>query len=227
MASNACAGASFSSGAYSPADSKAASGFESYADYEAKLEQPSRRNCCPERDILWLASFDGDGHCLKWDYCDTLEKDSIEYGYTLGYDPVKYCNAHEKDSLHIPRNLPAVDGSGVRPYTAILSCHEFRMALQTPKNNVAYRVVIISAKFRPTSSQTKDILGLGLDLGPEIFDYAKMCMGDPCNGRQRPWYKTFPALRIGRNVLCILEDAPGTASKTGIYNRPAVCNYAS
>ncbi|CAN9164368.1 unnamed protein product [Alternaria alternata] len=65
----------------------------------------------------------------------------------------------------------------------------------------------------------EDVLGLGLDLEPEIFDYVKSTreITRYMSEDEFPlaWFKDAPALRIGSGVLCILDKAPERKSKTG------------
>jgi hypothetical protein len=67
----------------------------------------------------------------------------------------------------------------------------------------------------------RDVLGLGLDLEPEIFDYIDSTVENSEyqweNDSALPWVKDIPALRIGSDVLCILEKAPERKSKTGTH----------
>jgi len=200
----------FPTKSHPPATPKAVTGFASYAEYLAKLGRSTVESSDHlSDDEMWLASFDRGGRCLEWNY----------------WDPSK------ENSLDAPDNLPALDGNGVRPDMTILSSHGFRTVLQIPDENVAYRVVMVATGFDAIAPRTKDILGLGLDLGPEIFEYAQMCVENPYIGRHgalpRPWHKVSPALRIGQNALCILEAGSETASKTGIHNVPISHRYVS
>jgi hypothetical protein len=65
----------------------------------------------------------------------------------------------------------------------------------------------------------EDVLGLGLDLEPEIFDYVKstpvVARYIPDDEFPLPWFKDAPALRIGSDILCMLEKTPERKSKTG------------
>lgn len=80
-------------------------------------------------------------------------------------------------------------------------------------------------------SNTQDILGLGLNLGPESFEFAQNCVENSYfEGHRvlpRPWHKAPPALHLGKNVLYILEPGPEKASKTGICNLTVSCGYVS
>ena len=192
--------------AHSPATPKAVARFGLYQEYLAKLERPFAAITLTIHDELWLASFDRNGRCMEWNYCDPCRE----------------------NSLNVPTSLPALNGIGVRPHRMNLSGHGFRTVLQTPDENVAYRVVLVTAGHDAITPETRDILGLGLDLRPEVFEYAQNCVYDPIFGTTgtlpRPWHRGSPALRIGQNVLCILEAGPGTASKTGIRNLPVSCS---
>jgi len=204
MTSGAQTGDSLPADLHSPATPKAATGFGSYAEYLEKLERLSDPAEYASADELWLASFNEDGRCTGWNYCVTSAETMLEAPRNL------------------PRNLPALDGRDVRPNTTGLSWPGFLTVLQTPGENVAYRVVIVTAGYRGISPPGKDILGLGLDLGPEIFEYAQIG-GEPSHiGRRsvlpRPWHKVPPALRVGQNALCILETRPEKAPKTGTHN---------
>jgi len=190
---------------HSPTTPKAPAGFESYAEYLAKLERSTiESHAYRSGDKLWLASFDEDGRCMEWNYCDPFREDNLD----------------------VPRCLPAPDGSGVRPHITVLPSQGFRTVLQTPNEDVAYRVVIVTAGYYAIVPQTKDVLGFGLDLGPEIFEYAQMCLNRPV-ALPRPWHKVSPALRMGQNALCILEARPGRPSKTGIHNLTVPCRHVS
>ena len=173
-----------------------------HAEYVAKLKRwPVQSNKTLRKEELWLATFDGDGRCMEWNYCEPSKEDSLE----------------------APENLPALDGRGVKPQTTVVSPLGLQKLLQTRDKDVAYRVVIVTAGYMPFASETEEILGLGLDLGPEWFEYVQMCVQYPYYGRHgalpRPWHKSFPALRVGQNALCILEAGPAEASsKTGIRN---------
>ena len=84
---------------------------------------------------------------------------------------------------------------------------------------MAYRIIIAATDSGVPSPTIEDILGLGLDLEPEIFDYAKSTVWPTGYVRQDEyplaWFRDAPALRIGSNVLCILETTPERKSKTG------------
>jgi len=205
MTSGTQTGDSLPTNLHSPATPKAVTVFRSYAEYLEKLGRLSGNisgnisgYAC--HDELWLASFDEDGRCTKWNYCDTFPETMPD----------------------APRNLPALDGRGVRPDTTSLSCDDFQTVLRSPGKNVAYRVVIVNAGYDGISPPGKDILGLGLDLRPDIFEYTQIVVENPHIRRHgvlpRPWHKVPPALRVGQNALCILEARPEEAPKTGIRN---------
>ena len=208
MTTGANTGDSLPTQSYSPATTNANTGFGSYAEYVAKLKRwPVQSNKTLRKEELWLATFDGDGRCMEWNYCEPSKEDSLE----------------------APKNLPAPDGRGIRPQTTVLSSQGFRQVLQTPDEKVAYRVVIVTAGFEAFASQTEDILGLGLDLGPDLFEFAQECVKVPYfdDALPRAWHKSFPALRIGHNALCILEARPEEASRTGICNLTDLCDHVS
>jgi len=210
MATGAHTGDPLSTTSHSPATSEVAPRFGSYAEYLAILGRSTVESRAHRSgDDLWIASFDEDGRCMEWNYCDPFRKDSLD----------------------VPRCLPAPDGSGVRPHITVLPSQGFRTVLQTPDDDVAYRVVLVTAGVDAITPQTRNILGLGLDLGPEVFEYAQICVEDPffdtTGTMPRPWHRVSPALRIGQNVLCILEAGPETASKTGIRNLPVSFSHAS
>jgi len=206
MTSDAYTGDSLPINLHSPVTPKNTTGFVSYEEYLWKLKG-STCSCgsSPSTDELWLASFDEDGRCVEWAYHD------------LGLD----------NRLEVPS-----DGTGFRPHIAVLSLDAFRAVLQNPDERVSYRVVVVTAGgYHSISSHTKDILGIGLDLGPELFEYAQMCVGDPRIGSHcvlpRSWHKVPPALRVGRNALYILEAGLEKATKTGICNRPFARSHVS
>jgi hypothetical protein len=119
------------------------------------------------------------------------------------------------------RYPPAVDENGVEHDTPILSSSEFQTLLQATNEDEACRLVIVTAGFWGHSSQVEDILGLGLDLEPEIFDFVKSRveakdMGLHDGNFPMPWFRDCPALSVGHHVLCILETTPMRKSKTGI-----------
>ena len=210
MTSGAHTGDSLPTNLHSPVTAKTATGFGSYEEYLWKLKGSTGSfNSCSTIDELWLGSFDENGRCAEWAY------------YDLGLE----------NRLEVPTNLPALDGTGVRPHMAVLSADAFRTVLQNPDERVSYRVVLVTAGRHGISSHTKDILGIGLDLGPEFFEYAQMCVDDPrIRGRvvlPRSWHKVPPALRVGRNALCMLEAGLGKATKTGIRNRPFSSSHVS
>jgi hypothetical protein len=202
MASGASAGHSSPDGLHPPAHSKAAAEFQSYAEYLEKLNRSHNVDACHRSSaVLWLASFDGNGCCMKWDYCDGPDDDQ----------PYRPPQPHR----------PALNGSGAEPPTKALNSTGFQELLRTPEKNVIYRVVIAANTQGECSPWQKDILGFGLDLGPEIFDYAT------CNFRHdafsiqplpRPWFKDCPALLIGDNILSFLEATPGKAPQTGMHS---------
>ena len=211
MVPGASSGDSSSSGLYSPVESKTAIGFNSYAEYLSKLERSPVVSDLSDRDEmrLWLASFDGEGHCMEW----------------------SYCNLSNQNRFDVPEGLPAKDGTGFTPHTSALSSHDFRTSLQSPAENVVYRVVIANCAYHGPDSRMEDILGLGLDLGPATFDYTKTCLKQAFfaneNDFPRPWYKDCPALQIGESVLCILEAVPEEARKTGMVYGPSPCKLIS
>jgi hypothetical protein len=191
MASGASAGHSSSDGVHPPAHSKAAAEFQSYAEYLEKLNRSHDINTYHKYPaVLWLASFDGNGCCMKWDYCDGYDDDQSYF-----------------------------NGSGAEPPTTAQNSTEFQKLLRNPEENVIYRVVIATTHGECSPWQ-KDILGLGLDLGPEIFDYATCNLEAIANDRHlpRPWFKDCPALLIGNNILSFLETAPGKAPQTGMHS---------
>jgi len=210
MASGAHTGDSPPTKLHSAVTPNAAIGSRTYAEYQAKLQRSDFASSAPIiQDELWLASFDGAGRCLEWNY-------HVPSG---------------ENSLNVPRNLPALDGNGVRPHTTVVSSHDFRTLLRNPDEHVAYRIFIVTVGNKAIASRTKDVLGLGLDLRPEIFEYAQMCVENPnSEGRgvfPRSWHKFPPALRVGANALCVLEAGLEKATNTGICNLPVSYNYIS
>jgi hypothetical protein len=203
MASGASAGHSFPDGLHPPAHPKAAAEFQSYAEYLEKLNRSKNVDVwrTSTGKILWLASFDGNGCCVKWDYCDGPDDDQ----------PYRPPQSHR----------PALNGSGAEPPTKALNSTDFQELLRTPENNVIYRVVIATTARGRCTPWQEDILGLGLDLGPEIFDYATCNVKDQAYGTRllpRPWFKDCPALLIGDDILSFLEAAPGKAPRTGMHS---------
>ncbi|CAN9142871.1 unnamed protein product [Alternaria sp. RS040] len=196
MPDNTSSGESLPNGSHPPAQPEPAAKFQSYAEYLACLNrspfQPSYRG---SEEQLWLASFTEDGRYIERYTCILKDRSS----------PI--------------RPPPGVGGIGTD--TTVLSSSDFRALLQTTDDNVPYRIVIAASNRPVTSSMTEDVLGLGLDLEPEIFDYVQstvdfrenMSAGD----FPLPWVKDAPALRIGSDVLCILEKVPERKSKTGTH----------
>jgi hypothetical protein len=197
MASGAGTGHSSPDGLHPPAHSKAAAGFQSYAEYLKKLNRSHDLDTWHDSlAVLWLASFDVNGCCMKWDYCDG------DQSYRRTY-------------------RPAFNGSGEEPRTNAQNSTEFQKLLRTPEENVTYRVVIASTADGRCLPWQQDILGLGLDLGPEIFDYATCGFDYHTHGVQllpRPWYKDCPALLIGENILSFLKTTLGKAPRTGMHS---------
>lgn len=111
MASGAHTGDSLPTNSHSPATPKAATGFRSYAEYLAKLERsPVKPSNTVSSDELWLASIDGDGHCMEWNHC----------------------YPHSENITKASEKLPALDESGVGQHTRALSPHGFRTVLKNP-----------------------------------------------------------------------------------------------
>lgn len=174
---------------------EAAAEFQSYAEYLARLDRsPFSPHYLPLGEQLWLASFTEDGRYIK--------------RYTCILRDTTYS-----------RNLPAVDVEGISPGATVLSSADFRTLLQTTDEDVSYRIIIAAPDHNGPSHMLEDVLGLGLDLEPGIFDYVKSTVEDTCyipqNEFPLPWFKDAPALRIGSDVLCILERTPERTSKTG------------
>jgi hypothetical protein len=182
----------------SSAQPKATAGFQSYAKYLANLERTPKYERSNSTENLWLASFTENGRCIRWYYCCPFDESAPS----------------------TPIHLPTVDESRTRSDTLALSSSEFQTLLQTTDKNVAYRVIIATIGFEERYSRTKDILGLGLDLEPEVFDYvesrADYTKLSPKDRLPLPWFRDCPALRIGEHVLCILEATLGRTSETGI-----------
>ncbi|CAN9404564.1 unnamed protein product [Alternaria alternata] len=177
------------------AQPEAAARCQSYAQYLARLDRsPFSPHHLPVEEQLWLASFTEDGRYIK------------RYTCILG------------DSS-MPKNPPAVNIEDIRTNTTDLSSSDFRTLLQTTDENVPYRIVIAASKLGVPSRMMEDVLGLGLDLEPEIFDYVKSTreITRYMSEDEFPlaWFKDAPALRIGSGVLCILDKAPERKSKTG------------
>jgi hypothetical protein len=145
---------------------------------------------------------------------------------SLGYDEQLWLASFTEDCRYIkryicmPTNQPAIDVEGSGPDTTVLSCSDFLALLQMTDEDVFYRVVIAASNHGP-SPMMQDILGLGLDLEPEIFDYitstADITGEIPEYEFPLPWFKDAPALRIGSDVLCILKNTPERRSKTGTH----------
>jgi hypothetical protein len=195
MPDDTSSGESLPSGSHSSAQPEPAARFQSYAEYLARLDrssfQPRYRY---GEEQLWLASFTEDGRYIKRYAC--ILRDT-----------------------RTPTNLSSVDVEGISPDTTVLSSSEFETLLQTTDENVPYRIVIAATNLSVPSRMIEDVLGLGLDLEPEIFDYAKSTVWPTGYVRQDEyplaWFRDAPALRIGSNVLCILETTPERKSKTG------------
>ena len=189
------AGGGLPSGSNPHTQPEAAAEFESYAKYLERLGRSTLpRHYVGIGEQLWLASFTEDGRLIKWDTC--ILQDSI-----------------------MPMNRTPVTVAGIRTDTTDWCSSCFRTLLQTTEDNVSYRIVIAVSESIVTSSMIEDALGLGLDLEPEIFDYVNSTMDLTGYRSERafplPWVKDAPALRIGSNVLCILEKTPERKSRTG------------
>ncbi|RYO65534.1 hypothetical protein AA0116_g2903 [Alternaria tenuissima] len=187
---------SLPSGSHPSAQPETATRFQSYAEYLARLDRsPFQPQYQGSEERLWLASFTEDGRYIKRYTC-ILRHDSVLKGPT---------------SLEV---------EGIRPDTTVLSSSDFRALLQTTDENVPYRIVIAAGHRTVPSPMIEDVLGLGLDLEPEIFDYMKSTVAFQRYTRQEnfplPWFRDAPALRIGSDVLCILDKAPERRSKTAI-----------
>lgn len=194
------AGNSLPSGSHPSAQPEPAARFQSYAEYLARLNRspfllPDQLLPGQSRkERLWLASFTDDGRYIE------------RYSCIIRYS-------------RRSKNLPAVDDEGIRPGTTVVTCSDFRTLLQTTEENVAYRIIIAATDSGVPSPTIEDILGLGLDLEPDIFDYVKSTLMLSRYVRQNdfplPWFKDALALRIGSDVLCILEKTPERRCKTG------------
>lgn len=195
MLDNTSTGDGLPSGSHPSAQPEPAARFRSYAEYLARLDrspfQPTYRD---DEEQLWLTCFTEDGLYMKRYTC----------------------------ILRNTRNsatLPSVDVEDISPGTTVLSSPDFRTLLQTTDENVPYRTVIAASNRVVPSTMLEDVLGLGLDLEPEIFDYVKGTVEateDISEGEfPLPWCRDAPALRIGSDVLHILEKIPERKSKTG------------
>jgi hypothetical protein len=156
------------------------------------------------------------------DYLARLDRSPFESHY-LGSEEQLWLASFTEDGRYIKRDTCILDDSD-RPknppaVNTILSPSDFRTLLQTTDENVPYRIVIAASNRAVPSSMMQDILGLGLDLEPEIFDYVNSTIEATKYLSERafplPWVKDAPALRIGGDALCILEKAPERKSKTG------------
>jgi len=196
---------SFTSGVHSPTDSKAAARFDSYREYVAKLKCLPTNAYYPEGELLWLASFNGNGHCIGWDYCD-------------------FSDPKASEARRLP---PEEEGSGFRPsHASVLPPPRFCTLLQTPDKDVVYRVIIVAVGHEGYSSKIHKPLGLGLGLGEDIFLYVSANIyADSSPNLPQPWSRDFPALRVGGHTLCIPENASGKAPKTGIHEAPTPCSW--
>jgi len=197
MPDNTSSGESLPSGSHPSAQPEPAARFRTYAEYLACLDRsPSRPDYRGDEEQLWLASFTEDGRYIK--------------RYT--------CTLRDRT---MPTNQLVIDAEGVRPETTVLSSSDFQTLLQTTNRNVPYRIVIAASNLAVPSHMIEDVLGLGLDLQPEIFDYIKSTRDFTGYTREDefplPWFKYAPALRIGGDVLCILENTPERTSRTGTH----------
>lgn len=199
MSDNTSAGDSLVGGSHSSAKPDAAVGFQSYAEYLVHLDRSPFPPSYPTRfppfeEQLWLASFTEDGHYIKRYTCFLRD-------------------------FGMPTDLSSVDMEDIRPDTTVMSSADFRTLLQTTDENVSYRIVIAASYTGLPSRMIEDVLGLGLDLEPEIFDYVKstsvVARYIPEDEFPLPWFKDTPALRIGSDMLCMLEKTPERKSKTG------------
>ena len=195
MPDDTSSGESLPSGSHSSAQPEPAARFQSYAEYLAHLDRsPFQTRYRHDVEQLWLASFTEDGRYIKRYTCILRD----------------YNNS---------TNLPLVDVEDIGPDTIVLSSPDFRTLLKTTDENVPYRIVIAATSLWVPSRMTEDVLGLGLDLEPEIFDYVKSTLMLSRYVRQNdfplPWFKDALALRIGSDVLCILEKTPERRCKTG------------
>ena len=195
MPDDTISGESLPSGSHPSAQPEPAARFQSYAEYLAHLDRsPFQTRYRHDVEQLWLASFTEDGRYIKRYTCILRD----------------YNNS---------TNLPLVDVEDIGPDTIVLSSPDFRTLLKTTDENVPYRIVIAATSLWVPSRMTEDVLGLGLDLEPEIFDYVKSTVEPseyiPKDEFPLPWLRDAPALRIGSNVLCILEKTSERKSKTG------------
>jgi hypothetical protein len=195
MPDNTSSGESLPSGSHPSAQPEPAARFQSYAEYLAHLDRsPFQTRYRHDVEQLWLASFTEDGRYIKRYTCILRD----------------YNNS---------TNLPLVDVEDIGPDTIVLSSPDFRTLLKTTDENVPYRIVIAATSLWVPSRMTEDVLGLGLDLEPEVFDYVKSTVEPseyiPKDEFPLPWFRDAPALRIGSNVLCILEKTSERKSKTG------------
>ena len=197
MSSNASAGNCSPGGSRSSAYSEPAASFKTYAEYLATLERSPIPYEYDIKENLWLGGFTESGQWIKW----------------------YHCRPSNQGTFTMPRNLPAVDGNGFRPDISVVSASEFQTLLRTTDEDVAYRVVIVSTGPEGRSTQVEDMLGLGLDLQPEILDYTRIRIEDICSANERnlplPWFRDCPALSIGDNVFCISEVALRRRRGTG------------
>ncbi|CAN9171821.1 unnamed protein product [Alternaria alternata] len=97
-------------------------------------------------------------------------------------------------------NQPPIDVEEIGPDTTFLSSSDFQTLLQTTDENVPYRIVIAVSNRVVPSRMIEDVLGLGLDLEPEIFDFVKGTVEAtayiPEDDFPLPWFKDAPALPI-------------------------------
>ncbi|KAB2109628.1 hypothetical protein CUC08_Gglean010459 [Alternaria sp. MG1] len=190
-------GESLPSGSHPSAQPEPAARFQSYAEYLALLDRSNAQfHFRGSEEQLWLASFTEDGRYIKRYTC-TIQ------------DPI------------LTTSQPAINAEVIRSDTTVLSSSDFQTLLQTTNENVPYRIVITASNLVVPCRTIEDVLGLGLDLEPEIFDYIKST-GEFTGYRQEnefplPWFKDAPALRIGGDVLCMLENTPERTSRTGTH----------
>jgi hypothetical protein len=200
MPDNTSSGDSLPSGSHSSAQPEAAASFQSYAEYLARLDRSRfSPHYLGSGEQLWLTCFTEDSRYMERYTCIPRES---------------------TDPNPIPMNQPPIDVEEFGPDTTFLSSSDFQTLLQTTDENVPYRIVIAVSNRVVPSRMIEDVLGLGLDLEPEIFDFVKGTVEAtayiPEDDFPLPWFKDAPALRIGTAVLCILERTPERKSKTGI-----------
>jgi hypothetical protein len=141
----------------------------------------------PVPEGLWLARFSNEGRCIQW---------------------YRYWKPSNSTSI-----LVRPDGTKTPTRSAcelVTTPEEMQQLLHIRDECVTHQIVILAL---PTSENPSDdiidILGLGLDMKPPIWDcmqeHSRRTSWRGLNTLPRPWAKDCPVFRIGDHSIGILD----------------------